>query len=407
MRLLDFLRDNLPFLSAGMLLTFLSSFGQTFFISLFAGEVRAAFDLSHGQWGGIYTLGTTASALVMVWAGGLTDFFRVRTLAPIILTLLAFACLSMAFNPVWWGLIAVIFALRFTGQGMTSHLAVVAMSRWFIATRGKALSIATLGFALGEALLPLVFVALLAVYDWRMLWVASALIALCGVPVIYRLLRLERTPQSLAETDQSLGMESRHWTRNQALFHWLFWFMVPALLGPAAFNTAFFFHQVHFADLKGIPHVQLVALYPFYTAVGIVSMILSGWALDRFGTARLIPFFQLPMVAAFGIFAISDNTLTLLAGLFFLGLTTGANTTLPNAFWAEFYGTARLGSIKAMAAAVMVFGSAIGPGLTGMGIDLGLGLERQYLIVAGYFVFTTLMMTIGITRAKPLLPIAA
>ncbi|MDD9725263.1 MFS transporter [Roseovarius sp. SK2] len=407
MRLLDFLRDNLPFLSAGMLLTFLSSFGQTFFISLFAGEIRAAFDLSHGQWGGIYTLGTTASALVMVWAGGLTDFFRVRTLAPIILILLAFACLSMAFNPVWWGLIAVIFALRFTGQGMTSHLAVVAMSRWFIATRGKALSIATLGFALGEALLPLVFVALLAVYDWHMLWVAAALIALVGVPVIHRLLRLERTPQMLAETDQSLGMESRHWTRNQALFHWLFWFMVPALLGPAAFNTAFFFHQVHFADLKGIPHVELVALYPFYTAVGIVAMVLSGWALDRWGTARLIPFFQLPMVAAFGIFAISDNTLTLLAGLFFLGLTTGANTTLPNAFWAEFYGTARLGSIKAMAAAVMVFGSAIGPGLTGMGIDLGLGLESQYLIVAGYFVFTSIMMTIGITRAKPLLPVAA
>lgn len=407
MRLLDFLRDNLPFLSAGMLLTFLSSFGQTFFISLFAGEIRAAWGLSHGQWGGIYTLGTTASALVMVWAGGLTDFFRVRTLAPIILILLAFACLSMAFNPVWWGLIAVIFALRFTGQGMTSHLAVVAMSRWFIATRGKALSIATLGFALGEALLPIVFVALLAVYDWHMLWVAAALIALAGVPIIHRLLRLERTPQSLAETDQSLGMESRHWTRNQALFHWLFWFMVPALLGPAAFNTAFFFHQVHFAELKGIPHVQLVALYPFYTAVGIVAMVLSGWALDRWGTARLIPFFQLPMVAAFGIFAISDNTLTLLSGLFFLGLTTGANTTLPNAFWAEFYGTARLGSIKAMAAAVMVFGSAIGPGLTGMGIDLGLGLESQYLIVAGYFVFTTLMMTIGITRAKPLLPVAA
>ena len=407
MRLLDFLRDNLPFLSAGMLLTFLSSFGQTFFISLFAGEIRAAFDLSHGQWGGIYTLGTTASALVMVWAGGLTDFFRVRTLAPIILILLAFACLSMAFNPVWWGLIAVIFALRFTGQGMTSHLAVVAMSRWFIATRGKALSIATLGFALGEALLPLVFVALLAVYDWHMLWVAAAVIALCGVPVIHRLLRLERTPQMLAQTDQSVGMESRHWTRNQALFHWLFWFMVPALLGPAAFNTAFFFHQVHFANLKGIPHVQLVALYPFYTAVGIVAMVLSGWALDRWGTARLIPFFQLPMVAAFGIFAISDNTLTLLAGLFFLGLTTGANTTLPNAFWAEFYGTARLGSIKAMAAAVMVFGSAIGPGLTGMGIDLGLGLESQYLIVAGYFVFTSIMMTIGITRAKPLLPVAA
>ena len=28
--------------------------------------------------------GTTASAIVMLWAGGLTDKFRVRTLAPIV-----------------------------------------------------------------------------------------------------------------------------------------------------------------------------------------------------------------------------------------------------------------------------------------------------------------------------------
>ena len=63
MPILAFLRDNAPWLTAGVLLTFLSSFGQTFFISIFAGHIREAFDLSHGQWGGIYTLGTTASAL--------------------------------------------------------------------------------------------------------------------------------------------------------------------------------------------------------------------------------------------------------------------------------------------------------------------------------------------------------
>ena len=136
-----FLRENAPWLTAGVLLTFLSSFGQTFFISIFAGHIRADFGLSHGQWGGIYTVGTFVSALAMVWAGGLTDRFRVRVLAPVILVLTALACLAMALNPVWWGLFFVIFALRFSGQGMTSHIAVVAMARWFIASRGKALSI--------------------------------------------------------------------------------------------------------------------------------------------------------------------------------------------------------------------------------------------------------------------------
>ncbi|MFX0542336.1 MFS transporter [Roseovarius sp. S4756] len=404
MQTLIFLRDNARWLAAGVLLTFLSSFGQTFFISIFAGEIRAAFGLSHGEWGGIYSLGTTVSAVLMVWAGGLTDVFRVRVIGAVIFGGLALACAAMALNPVWWLLPVIIFALRFTGQGMSSHIAVVAMARWFIAARGRALSVAKLGFSLGEAVLPVTFVALMLVMDWHFLWLIAAGIAVMGAPILLLLLRQERTPQSHAESGQSLGMEARHWTRNQTFQHWLFWFMIPALLGPSAFNTAFFFHQVHIAEIKAMSHVELVAMFPFYTAVSIGAMILSGWALDRVGTPRLIPWMQVPMVAAFALFAMAEGSWGMLAGFFFLGLNTGFNNTLPSAFWAEFYGTRHIGSIKAMAAAVMVLGSAIGPGVSGVGIDLGLGIEAQFWWIAFFFVISTLLMMIGVGRAKGLLP---
>lgn len=400
MKLGPFLRLNAPWLAAGGLLTFLSSFGQTFFISIFAGEIRSEFGLSHGEWGGIYSLGTTTSAIVMIWAGALTDRFRVRGLGALILLALAGACIAMASVKAAWALVFVIFALRFTGQGMTSHIAVVAMARWFVATRGRALAIATLGFSVGEALLPVLFVALMAFVDWRVLWIIAAIIALAGVPVLSLLLRNERTPQSMAHENPSLGMFGRHWTRNQTLRHPLFWFMVPALLGPSAFGTALFFHQVHYAEIKGWEHVQLVSLFPLYTLFGIGSMLISGWALDRFGTPRLMPFFQLPMVLAFVAFGMTTSISGALIGFFFMALTTGANSTLPNAFWAEFYGTQNIGSIKAMAAAVMVFGSAIGPGITGVLIDLGMGWDTQMVAIAAYFVLTTVMMTVGITRYK-------
>ena len=401
---LRFIRENLPWLSAGVLLTFLSSFGQTFFISIFAGEIRAEFGLSHGQWGGIYTLGTTASAIVMVWAGGLTDRFRVRVLGGAILTMLALACLFMSFNSAAWLLPLVIFALRFTGQGMTSHIAVVAMSRWFIATRGRALSVATLGFSLGEAVLPISFVALMAIYDWRRLWIAAAVIAVLGIPVLLALLRHERTPQSFLKSESTLGMEARHWTRNQAFNHFLFWFMVPAILGPGAFNTAFFFHQVHFAEVKGISHVALVAMFPIYTLLSTGFMMVAGFLIDRFGPVRLISFVQLPIAVGFLVFAFADGTAGLLIGLLFLALTTGGMATIPNAFWAEVYGTGHIGSVKAMVAAVMVLGSAIGPGITGLAIDLGLGIETQYILVSGYFLLATASMWLGVTRARALLP---
>jgi MFS family permease len=400
MTVFAFLRANARWLGAGALLTFLSSFGQTFFISIFAGEIREGFGLSHGAWGGIYTLGTGASAIVMVWAGGLTDRYRSRALGAGVLVMLAGACLFMAVNP-WAALLpVVIFALRFCGQGMMSHIAVVSMSRWFVATRGRALSVAGLGFAVGEAILPVTFVSLMLIVDWRWLWVLSALVCLAAIPVLAGLLRQERTPQSHAEEDHSTGMDARHWTRGQMLRHPLFWFMIPALLGPSAFNTAFFFQQVHFAEIKGWSHIELVAMFPFYTAASVAMMVLSGGVLDRLGTPRLMPWYQLPMVLGFLVFALGQSLFSTFAGLLIIAMTTGANATIPNAFWAEFYGTRHLGSIKAMAAAIMVLGSAIGPGITGALIDLGVGIETQYIWVAGFFVFSTVMMFLGISAAK-------
>lgn len=387
-----------------MLLTFMSSFGQTFFISIFAGEIRMAFDLSHGAWGSIYSLGTTLSAIVMIWAGALTDVFRVRVIGPLVLLGLALACVSMATAKSVWMLPLVIFALRFTGQGMSSHIAVVAMARWFVASRGKALSIATLGFAAGEAILPLSFVALMAVFDWRVLWLVAAVIAILGVPVLASLLRQERTPREIAAENPVSGMAGKHWTRGMTLRHPLFWFLVPALLGPSAFNTAFFFHQVHLADIKGWEHIELVAYFPLYTVMSIVAMVVSGWALDLFGTGRLMPFYQVPMVFAFLAFSWASEPTLAWIGFLFLAMTTGFNTTLPNAFWAEFYGTNHIGSIKAMAAAIMVLGSAIGPGVTGILIDFGIGLETQFIGIAVFFLFATVMMWTGIHRYRTDLP---
>jgi len=81
-----FLVDNLLWLRAGVVLSFPSSFGQIFFLSIFAGEIRVEFGLGHGEWGTIYSIGTGISVLVMIWAGMLTGVMRVRRLGPLILT---------------------------------------------------------------------------------------------------------------------------------------------------------------------------------------------------------------------------------------------------------------------------------------------------------------------------------
>jgi len=70
---LSFLRANARLLAFGVLMTFCSSLGQTFFISLFSGEIRTAFALSDGDFGSLYAVATLGSAAVLLWAGRLID----------------------------------------------------------------------------------------------------------------------------------------------------------------------------------------------------------------------------------------------------------------------------------------------------------------------------------------------
>lgn len=401
---LSFLRDNAAFLSAGVLLSFTSCFGQTFFISIFAGQIMSSFSLSDGDWGLIYSAATTVSAIIMVWSGALTDRLRVRVLGAIVFVGLAFACLFMALNPFAALLPVAIFLLRFTGQGMTTHIAAVAMARWFVASRGKALAISATGFAMGEALLPVLFVAAMTVLDWHILWLLSALFVLLMLPVMQRLLRQERTPQALAERENAAGMGGRHWTRAEMLRHPLFWSVLPSILGPSAFVTALFFQQVHLAEVKGWSHVGFVALFPVYTAVSTLFMLLAGWAIDRFGTRRLMPFYQIPIAISFIVMAQVDSLWGAALAFALMAMTTGANSTLPSAFWAEFYGTRHIGGIKSLATAAMVLGSAIGPAISGALIDRGTTFPEQMLGIAAWFLAASGLIWFGVTAAARNLP---
>lgn len=391
-----FIRQNAPFLAAGILLTFLSSFGQTFFISIFAGEIRSDFDLSHGGWGTAYSIGTFASAMVMIWVGVLTDRFRIRTLGLFTLLLLAAAATSMALAPNLFTLIIAVFLLRLGGQGLATHLATVAMARWYVATRGRALSIAYLGVAAGEAFLPMIVVAAMAGVDWRALWGVAAVITLALIPVLLRLLRLERTPAAIARETESVGIGGRHWTRSDLLSNRLFWFVLPYLLGPPAFSTAFFFHQVHLAEVKGWGHAALVAMFPLFTGAAISALLTSGWLIDRLGAIRLMPLAQIPMAAGFVLMGSAESAFVGGIAMVLMGLSQGANSTIPAAFWAEAYGTRHLGAIKSLAAAIMVFGTAVGPILTGMLIDSGLAFTDQMPLIAAYFVGAAALIWLGL-----------
>ena len=401
---LPFLKTHARWLGAGLLLTFASSFGQTYFIALSGGQLRAAFGLSHGDFGSLYTVATLASAATLVWLGPLADRMSLRRLCVLTLCGLAAACLAMAGVASPLMLVAVLYGLRLFGQGMLSHLAMTAMARWFSDYRGRALSIAALGFPFGEAVLPSIAVALMAALGWRQTWLAAVgLLLLVAAPLTLRLLRHEPAPRPEAPARPSSGgprIDRRQWTRGEVVRDPLFYALLPGILAPSFISTAVFFHQVYLAETKGWTLTWFAACYPIYALATVALSLVTGWAVDRWRTARLLPFYLLPLTGGLLVLAWTDAPAGTVAFMLLAGSTSGAASIMLGALWAELYGTRHLGAIRALAVAGMVFSSALGPGVMGWLIDWGVRLEDQFVVMAAYTVVGASLFQLLSTRLR-------
>ena len=150
-----FFLANRRFLAFGLLLTFSSSFGQTFYIALFGEQIRADFSLGHGGFGTLYSLATLTSSVILVWAGRRIDDVDLRVYTALVCVGLIVACFLMAVIP---GSVPLLFLtvalLRMSGQGLLGHTAATTMARYFDADRGKALSVSSLGYPAGKTASP-------------------------------------------------------------------------------------------------------------------------------------------------------------------------------------------------------------------------------------------------------------
>ncbi len=371
---LDFIRVEWRFILFGMSMAFCSSLGQTFFISLFSAEIRGELGLSHGAFGTYYAIGTTASAICLLWLGKLADTMRGERLARLIICCLCVSALlfSQVFSVAT--LILGLFLLRLFGQGMTSHVYTTAMARRYIAARGRALSLAQLGMNVAESIGPASIVALLAFYDWRTLWLVLPLIpVILLVPFIRRLttrmryqdgagLEGVRAAAAAAGIDDSTGDIVTidgidHWRRRAVMRDRRFWFgLVGLTMIPGFSVTGLLFHQIYLAELAGVTLAGWAANYVVYAACAVAGTLISGQLVDRFTGRRVAAHLMLPIALACLSLWLVDGAVGVLLFFIFFGFASG----MPNTAVAFL----PLG----------VFSSALSPMAMGMLIDAGYGM---------------------------------
>jgi MFS family permease len=372
-------------LAFGFGLTFFSSVGQTFFIALFNRQIRDLYDLTSGEFGTIYAVASLTSAMLMIRAGRQIDIWPLAVFAGSVVAGLGVAAILMALLPPGhiWVLFLAIVLLRLFGQGLMFHTAVTAAVRTFHAHRGQALSIVSLGFAAGEATLPISIVAVVSAIGWRMTWAAAAVTLLVVVlPLAIWLAHRCYPPRPPAASGAEVPSSDR--SRAQVLHDPVFYLLLPAMMAPAFVNTGVFFHQVPIAEAKGWTLIVFAAGFTTYAFSTLVMMLVGGRMVDRFGAKAVLRFALSPILAGLLLLSAGDAPWIAHGYMAMAGATTGLYYGAANAVWAELYGLTHLGAIRAMTHSLMMVSAALGPPLMGWMLDFGFAISTIMLGTAAY-----------------------
>ena len=428
---LSFILAHKRFLAFGLALAAMSSFGQTFFIALYSGEIRSAFALDHAQFGLLYSGMTILSGFSMLLLGRLVDRVPLRLYVMLVVSALAVgaALMASAVHLVMVG--AAIYLLRLCGQGLLSHGAVTSMARYFDRERGRAVAVASLGFPLGESVLPVLGVTLIAWAGFRGSWAMIVLVTLLSIPLLAFVLlrgheqrhaawlaRMERARSDDAEAEgeraargvadtpapprSASGLE-RSWRVGQVVRDARFILVLPAALAAPCIVTGVFFHQVHLVEVREWSLAFFAACFAVFAGAQVPASLGAGALVDRISARKVAPFVLLPLAASLCVLSAGRGEWTIPVFMLLVGLTAGSIGPTFAALWAELYGVVHLGAIRGMVTGLMVLSTGTAPAAMGLLIERGVALHSMFAVAAAATVLVAVLAAAAL-RAPAKLP---
>ncbi len=400
-------------LIAGTIGILMSIPGQTMGVSVFTENLLNDLDINRNNLSLAYLIGTIGSGLLITRAGKLYDQFGARVMgfmAGGILGLMLlfltrvdkaalllnhrFSALSIELTTFLLMIIG-FWGIRFFGQGLLTMVSRNMVMKWFDKRRGFANGIMGLFISFGFSYAPKLLNQFIEHLEWKGTWTLLSIILGIGfvsfVLIFYRdnpmdcfckpdgrrpfRIRSNRPP-SLPHKDYSLK-EAKKTTA--------FWALSLTMALNALYISGLTFHVVSVFDSAGMDKNTAINIFLPASMIAIIIQFAGGWLSDYIRIKYFIILYTIAlMTTSMSLIFLGEHPASFWLVITGNGISWGMYVVLSAVTWPRFFGLTNLGAISGYALSWMVIGSAFGPYL----FSLSLNLTGTY-DWAGLFTFMT------------------
>lgn len=359
------------------------------------------------------SIGGLLGGVLALLIGPLVDRYGSRWALSIAFGLLGLSFVLMSIMGSLWEYYGIQIVARSMNTGVLAVATAVIIPNWFIAKRGKALSLGAIGFPIGAAVMPLFVQGLTSLWGWRTATVGAGIL-IWIISLIPASLLLKRSPEDIgllpdgAEppeqddgtatpiADMRKGSEEPALSLRSAMRMPTFYFIQAAGSLWWFGRTGVILHTIPYFTDRGLSAEFAVTALVVHSLAAVPGTFLAGYLRDRFAIRWIITGDYALTAAAFVLLLAADTTFLVMVWAILYGVIHGAANPLQRLMFADYFGRRHLGSIEGVSRAIQNIAQAAGPLVAAAVYDS----TNSYRLIFTVFIGVNLIATLFIAMAR-------
>ncbi len=364
---------------------------------------------------GVQTIARVTEALVAPAVGPLIDRHGPRVLMPIGAIIVGFTMLGVTqIDAIWqfYLLRGIVVSIGFTLMG--SMVTDVAINKWFIQKRGRAIAIAHVGSSISSIIFVPVTVFVIATSGWRTMFIIYAIVTWLVV-LIPSVILMRRQPEDMGlhpdgiyphaaeaksykaddHISEVTAVSEPIWSRREVLMTGSFWLLTASFgISSIAFQGINISLAPYIQDLN-YGDSTLVAVMTFRAIIMAAALLLMGFVAEYSYSVpvRVIPFVFQGTGAFLFLLAEQPAFLWLAVAVYGLGFSGVAVTQ--EVIWANYYGRLSLGLVRSLAYSIAFGVGAVGPIAMNAVFDVLGSYRPAFMVIVGLFAVAAFLVAIA------------